>query len=254
MVLILAVRRYLQVQDYSTAVETTVGRRETPYNNKGDDFVLGVDGDNHQMYGGAGHDWVDGRGGNDVMYGGAGDDELYGGDGNDTMWGDGGADFIDTGFGNNTAYGGVGGDHIITMIASTAYGGVGNDYLESFEGATLFGGAGKDTLVASDGFSGLLDGGAGRDHYIVGPGVELVFDFGKKGDTADATNTFNGINWENGGIAMIEDYGDRTRLCGTDNDGTFLYTDLMGAAAAQVSAAIESGAITLPSAFIEHLG
>lgn len=100
------------------------------------DTLVGYDGQGedwtNEFYGGAGDDFIDGRGG---------DDSLYGGDGNDTIIGGTGADLI--------------------------YGGAGDDLIVAGSGDTVFGGAGDDTFLldttALGGGNITIDGGEGGE-------------------------------------------------------------------------------------------
>jgi Ca2+-binding RTX toxin-like protein len=109
----------------------------------GNDTLTGGRG---SIFGGAGHDriegsgWLDGGSGNDWIRGGAGDDRIFGGAGNDSLIGGAGRDAIFGGDGDDRldASGGAG---------DRLYGDAGSDLLVAGEGsATLFGGAGADTF------------------------------------------------------------------------------------------------------------
>ena len=120
------------------------------------DTLVGYDGQGvdwtNEFYGGAGNDFIDGRGG---------DDFLYGGDGNDTIIGGTGADLIE--------------------------GGAGDDVLYVGSGDTVFGGAGNDTFIldpnAMGGGTITLDGGETDE-----PGGDTI-DFAGLIDWDDVTYT-----------------------------------------------------------------
>ncbi len=111
------------------------------------DTLIGFDAQGEDFtnvfFGGAGDDFLDGRGG---------DDFLYGGDGNDTIIGGTGADLI---------YGGAGDDVMFVGSGDTVFGGEGDDLFIIDENAigggtiTLDGGTGGQTSGDRINFSGL---------------------------------------------------------------------------------------------------
>ncbi|MFC3631212.1 calcium-binding protein [Paracoccus angustae] len=92
-------------------------------------FGLGGDG-NDRLWGGFGHDELEGGNGHDRLWGGFGHDELEGGRGNDRLAGGSGNDDLEGGLGNDVLAGGTGRDHL--------EGGVGNDILTGGSGADVF--------------------------------------------------------------------------------------------------------------------
>ena len=122
----------------------------------GDDFIDGRGGGD-SIDGGTGNDTAFGGGGNDTMSGGAGNDLLYGGDGIDIIDGGTGDDLVDGGAGNDSLTGGAGNDTLLGGLgADILAGGAGNDILAGGAGNdTLSGGEGEDTF--------LISAGGGRD-------------------------------------------------------------------------------------------
>jgi Ca2+-binding RTX toxin-like protein len=189
------------------------------YGSAFDDVLYGFDGQGfvddvytNIFYGGAGNDYMDGRGGDDILYGGADNDTVLGGAGNDLLFGDEGNDLLYGGTGVDTLYGGVGED--------TLYGGAGNDLLFGDEGNdllyggtgvdTLYGGVGEDTLYGGAG-ADVLYGGDGNDLFFIGGGdvdtldgggpVEFVYGGGGQGsapgdyDVLDLTGLYQTYGW-----------------------------------------------------------
>ena len=161
-----------------------------------DPTILGAEGGDDKLRGGAGED---------TMYGGAGDDTLHGGADADLLHGDAGDDKIHGGSGDDTAVGGAGNDKI-TMGggADVADGGSGRDYINTGKGDdALSGGADADKLVGGTG-SDTLHGGAGDDHlwggnwyqdgdsdtFIAqaGGGRDMVHDFEVDRDVVDLSS------------------------------------------------------------------
>ena len=109
------------------------------------DTLIGFDGQSTSgdiytniFYGGAGNDYLDGKGGDDILYGGADQDTILGGSGNDRLYGDDGNDSLDGGSGNDTLTGGNGADIL--------NGGADADYIYANIGDTVDGGeTGVDT-------------------------------------------------------------------------------------------------------------
>lgn len=150
-------------------IETVIGTRQA------DAITLQSSGTQHTIWGQDGNDLLSVYGSGSVMYGGTGHDTLEGAIGDDTLYGDSGDDRISGHGGIDKAYGGDGNDAL--------FGGFGND--------ALSGGAGNDRL---DGGSGLdtLTGGSGADTFIfTGPdlypvaGANLITDFVSGSDRID---------------------------------------------------------------------
>jgi hypothetical protein len=126
----------------------------------GDDYVAGRGG-NDALIGGDGHDTLHGEGGNDVLIGDRGNDLLYGEEGDDIFSGDDGNDLIAGGAGNDDGAGGEGNDSLYGMGDNDRlHGGAGDDFVDGdFGNDTLYGGAGDD----------YLDPGEGSDIVYAGP-------------------------------------------------------------------------------------
>lgn len=156
------------------------------------DTIIGYDvsqltGDDiftNEFYGGAGNDYLDGRGGGDSLYGGADNDTLLGGSGDDTLYGGTGDDYLDGQAdndliygdeGNDTLYGGAGNDSLSGGADDDLlYGGHGHDLLHGDDGDdSLYGGEGRDTLFGGAG-NDLLEGGADADVLYGGDGDDLL--------------------------------------------------------------------------------
>ncbi len=60
------------------------------------------DGGDDVLYGGAGRDWLEGKGGNDLLYGGEGYDEIFGDKGDDVIYGGREGDRLTGGEGSDT--------------------------------------------------------------------------------------------------------------------------------------------------------
>ena len=134
----------------------------------GNDFdVEGSDGGDW-LSGGGSSDIISGKAGDDYVFGGAGDDILDGGAGDDYVFGGAGDDIISGGAGDDSLYGGAGDDSF--------YGGAGNDYFIGGEGDdflndaidgddSFYGGAGSDTFFGGKD-DDYLNGGEDDDQYI----------------------------------------------------------------------------------------
>ena len=89
-----------------------------------DDTLVGFDhqGTNpadtftNQLFGGAGEDYIEGKGGDDQLDGGADNDEIYGGAGEDEITGGTGADYIEGGADDDVIYGGDNGAGSTTTV------------------------------------------------------------------------------------------------------------------------------------------
>ncbi|MEC7764480.1 MAG: calcium-binding protein [Pseudomonadota bacterium] len=125
----------------------------------GDDWVQGNKG-RDKILTGAGDDFTKGRKGPDTIFGGPGDDDLRGNRGHDRIFGESGDDFIKGGRGNDWLYGGTGNDVIIA-------------------------GRGDDVLVGGPGHD-LLTGGPGADRFVFKEaGSNIVTDYDPREDRLD---------------------------------------------------------------------
>ncbi len=121
---------------------TCDGRRATIVGTRGNDRILGTDGDD-VIVARAGNDRIDGGDGDDVICGGAGNDRIDGGDGDDRILGGAGNDRIDGGAGDDSLSGGPGNDRIDGGSGDDSLsGGPGNDRLD--------GGRGHDTCTGGE--------------------------------------------------------------------------------------------------------
>jgi Ca2+-binding RTX toxin-like protein len=177
-----------------------------------DDTLLGFDGEGvggpdpytNAFYGGAGNDYLDGRGGSDSLYGGTGNDTLIGGAGNDLLDGGDGNDSLYGGTGNDLLYGGLGNDRL--------YGGDGNDLIDGGAGNDLiYGGAGADTFIGGTGNDTIIAAGTSDDFGDVVDGSENLGD----NDVLDLsawgwhlTNViYDPLNPENGTVQFLDNSG-----------------------------------------------
>lgn len=129
-----------------------------------DEALTGSDVYFNILWGGAGDDFIDGRGGGDSIDGGTGNDTAFGGAGNDTMGGGEGADLLYGGDGVDIVDGGTGDDLVDGGSGNdTLTGGAGND--------TLLGGLGADVLGGGEG-NDILSGGTGNDTITGGEGED----------------------------------------------------------------------------------
>ncbi|MGV8954016.1 MAG: calcium-binding protein, partial [Cypionkella sp.] len=177
-----------------------------------DDTLLGFDGEGvggpdpytNVFYGGAGNDYLDGRGGSDSLYGGTGNDTLIGGAGNDLLDGGDGNDSLYGGTGNDLLYGGLGNDRL--------YGGDGNDLIDGGAGNDLiYGGAGADTFTGGSGNDTIIAAGNSDDFGDVVDGSENLGD----NDVLDLsawgwhlTNViYDPLNPENGTVQFLDNSG-----------------------------------------------
>lgn len=117
--------------------------------------VTGTSGDDPNLAGGAGNDFIYGYEGNDVLFGLGGNDVLQAHDGNDTLHGGAGDDSLYGGFGDDTLEGDGGADRL--------WGGPGSDQLRGGEGADLFGLTPLTWTAQSDGRDTILDFQSGID-------------------------------------------------------------------------------------------
>ena len=176
-----------------------------------DDTLLGFDGEGvggpdpytNVFYGGAGNDYLDGRGGSDSLYGGTGNDTLIGGAGNDLLDGGDGNDSLYGGTGNDLLYGGLGNDRL--------YGGDGNDLIDGGAGNDLiYGGAGADTFIGGSGNDTIIAAGNSDDFGDVVDGENLgdndVLDLSAWG--WHLTNViYDPLNPENGTVQFLDNSG-----------------------------------------------
>lgn len=159
-----------------------------------DDTLIGFDGFStnpadpytNVLIGGAGNDYIDGRGGDDSLYGGDGNDTVLGGSGNDLISGDAGDDSLLGGDGADTIQGGSGND--------TIDGGAGNDILS--------GGLGSDRFVGL-GAGDSVDGSEDPDNSD-----NDVLDLFGSGWTKATTNIiFSDPTKENGTVEFLDSNG-----------------------------------------------
>ena len=119
------------------------------YGQRGDDRLLGGDGDD-TLFGGKGRDMLHGQDGDDTLSGGGGNDALMGRAGNDTLNGENGADYL--------------------------YGGRDDDRLSGGEGADTF------VFDAGHGHDTITDFGAGDKIRFGGPNGRLSWVTEQDGD------------------------------------------------------------------------
>jgi len=163
----------------------------------GDDFLLGVDG-NDSLDGGMGADRVFGGTGGDTLADAAGSNYLRGDEGNDSIAGGGDFDDINGNMGDDTGSGGLGDDWVVggkdhdllfgddgadivygNLGADTCDGGAGNDVVRGGqENDVVRGGAGDD-YVSGDRGDDTVTGGSGADlfHTSGDAGLDRVMDF-----------------------------------------------------------------------------
>ncbi|MAX96973.1 MAG: hypothetical protein CL559_14140 [Alphaproteobacteria bacterium] len=167
---------------------------------EGDDAIqLGIL--DREVFGGAGHDRIDGSPvseaifgnlDNDTLTGGAGEDSLFGGQGDDYIEGNTGFDLLFGNRGNDQLYGGKDNDVLYgnqsedTLFGGVAddvlFGGQGNDALYGEDGNDqLLGNKGDDTLIAGNG-DDILTGGAGNDMFVGLGGADVYIIRAMEGD------------------------------------------------------------------------
>lgn len=126
------------------------------------------------LYGGTGHDRIQGLADNDVLYGGGGNDTLEGGIGNDRLEGQADNDRLIGGEGSDILVGGGGNDELYaadqvsleSVKQQTQGSGLNGDWLTADSGDDLLvGDLGNDVLFGGDGKDTLF-GGAGDDNLI----------------------------------------------------------------------------------------
>ena len=139
----------------------------------------------NQLFGGAGNDLIDGRGGDDLLEGGSGNDTIFAGTGNDTVDGGSGDDSISAFAGNNSLSGGDGADTIFSQDG-------GND--------TIFGGADNDTITIRTLSTASVSGGetvttgTDQDRLDVAQGttsLSLTFSGAEAGQISDGPTTIS---------------------------------------------------------------
>lgn len=173
------------------------------YGAAGNDRMEGRGGRFDVLYGNKGDDSIDGQAGNDALAGGAGNDRLWGGDGDDRISGEAGAD---------RAYGGTGRDELNLDAdrfgADIGWGGDGDDIIYMWEArAQAFGQAGDDRFNFNFGNGGRVTGGEGADTFFLiaspgGRGDLTVTDFAL-GEDELALSTFDYETGEGQSLAEI---------------------------------------------------
>ena len=152
----------------------------------GNDSILGYSGNDLLVGTGGANDTITGGTGNDTIYGGTGNNYLRGGDGSDIVYGQNGFNDINGNLGSDTIFGGTGNDWLL--------GGQGNDYVQGGGGnQIIYGNLGNDTLVGGSGAETIrggqgndtLSGGGGRD-WMSGDRGEDTLSGGAGGDTFHA--------------------------------------------------------------------
>jgi Ca2+-binding RTX toxin-like protein len=122
-------------------VEDEILRREQQDGTRGDDVLIGSDGDD-AISGGSGDDIIFGGAGRDLLNGNEGDDQLFGGAGADDLKGGAGDDILDGGEDYDDLLGGLGND---TLIVNNLHD-VALDYGQAVN-------SGNDTLVVRQGYA-----------------------------------------------------------------------------------------------------
>ncbi len=188
----------------------------------GDDFLLGGSG-NDSVYGNEGSDSLRGNDGDDFITGGAGNDSFNGGNGQDTLRGGSGNNVLDGGTDINTVdYS----DHTaavtVDLAAGTASSGSNTDSLANFR--NIIGGSGDDWLAGSTA-ANTINGGDGNDTIGGNSGNDsLVGDDGNDMLYGDAGNdTLSGLNGADsidGGAGADLMYGGAGNDYFAANDGT----------------------------------
>lgn len=173
-----------------------------------DNVITGHE-DRDFLYGGDGHDTLNGMGATDA---------LFGGNGNDTLNGGAGDDGLDGEAGNDTLNGGAGVDWL--------YGQQGDDVLNGgADGDALFGGDDQDQLNAGSGDDS-LDGGYGDDILRGEAGVDWLYGgFGNDilygaSETVDSDDT-DALFGQEGNDTLYGGGGGDSLDGGTGNDTLF---------------------------------
>ena len=179
-----------------------LGDADTIYGGTGDDYILGMRGDDY-LFGGTGKDVISGHSGADTIFGGADDDYLTGEFNGFSMGAEPGNDFIDGGDGNDWIQGEEGNDIL--------HGGIGNDsiYGDSANKDSLAL-AGNDFIDAGRG-NDLVLGGGGNDTILGGDGEDTLH-----GDADFVAAEFSGDDYieGQGGNDVIGGYGGNDKLFG----------------------------------------
>lgn len=150
----------------------------------GNDSLAIVDGDDHQVFGGPGNDFLSNYYGDGLMFGGDGNDTIQSGEGNDTIWGGTGDDLMQ---GGQSISRGVG-------------------YPDNFDDIFMFGdGHGNDTLEYFDQENDIIDLSHLSDRFASIAAVEAVseivaaeefapYDFAILIHTGDTSSILVGLN------------------------------------------------------------
>lgn len=138
------------------------------------------------LFGGRGHDLIDGNGGSDKLLGGLGDDDIYGESGNDQFWG---------GLGSDLMSGGSGDDIFRFVSVSEMNSASGRDVITDFQ---VNDGFGYDDLIDFSQIDADLTRAGnqafdfiGRDAFISNSPGELRYAYNSAGDTVVAGNIDN---------------------------------------------------------------
>lgn len=157
----------------------------------GNDSILGFDGRNDEIRGGAGDDILEGLSGRDRLDGGLGNDRLFGGDDDDILYGAAGDDRLQGGAGVDFYDGGDGYDTVDLSVGGTGWSvdlrrGIASsgstvEQLVSIEAA--IGGTGNDEFKGTAG-NNRFEGGSGADtyHFGIGQGNDTIVDDGASGN------------------------------------------------------------------------
>ena len=180
-------------------------------------MMIGGQG-NDFLYGGIGHDRLNGAWGDDTLAGGDGNDRIQAGTGDDLIDGGAGNDRIFTGKGNDIAAGGEGNDRIITRFgADIVDGGDGNDKVisRSDQGEVAIAQDPDAPLVNPDqpltDCDDILTGGAGADTFF------FRLDINARQEIIEAHTMANGmIHWH--GVAGENDNPHDHWVDGIGND------------------------------------
>lgn len=137
------------------------------------------------IYGGDGHDDIEGHDGNDTLYGEDGNDEIDGGDGVDTIYGGNDDDTISGGYGNDLIYDGAGNDWVS--------GGLDNDTYYFGGGHDTYVGGQTETIILPSGFTS-----GSTLYYKFGSDMQIVL---------DANNSIYVPNYATAGFTVVFDGG-----------------------------------------------
>jgi Ca2+-binding RTX toxin-like protein len=159
----------LNIQVASDKLPVLYGEDTTELTGSNADLLIGRDGGNDFMVGGAGNDLLLGLGGKDILDGGNGNDVLDGGDGQDTLDGGEGIDKLYGGDGNDTLIGGTGDDILIGGAGVDTYYIDGNDTIQD---------TGRNVIVYQGKViaGAFMREGAGNTYHFLGDdGFTLTF-------------------------------------------------------------------------------